>query len=91
MGNLFSSSNNSTPAPSASYTVTPTNTSNDSNNDGVDDSNQCSNNDGSVSPAGPKVFRSDDSDLCLDVVFNSTVYTVLFWILIIFFFILLLN
>jgi len=34
MGNLFSSSNNSTPAPSASYTVTPTNTSNDSNNDG---------------------------------------------------------
>jgi hypothetical protein len=91
MGNLFSSSNNSTPAPSASYTVTPTNTSNDSNNDGVDDSNQCSNNDGSVSPAGPKVFRSDDSDLCLDVVFNSTVYTVLFWILIIFLFYLLIK
>ena len=92
MGNLFSRSNISTPAPSASYTVT-TNTSNDSNNDGVDDSNQCSNNDGSISPspAGPNVFRNGDADLCLDVVFNSTVYTVLFWILIIFLFYLLIK
>ena len=91
MGNLFSSSNNSTTSPSASYTVTPSTSNNDSNDDGVNDNNQCSNNDGSVSPSGKQVFRSDDGDLCLDVVFNSTVYTVLFWILIIFVFYLLIK